>query len=153
MEELARVVAVHEDHVVVESQVKSTCSSCQQVDNCGSGIVAKAIPHKKMTLDIETKESFSIGEQVIISIPEQALLSVAWRVYLWPLIGLILLAGLGHYGAGQLKLNGELLSIVLGVCGGYLGFLVSRKHLNNDAQQQALLPTVKQRLITTQSVN
>lgn len=153
MEERACVVEVHADHVVVESLVKSTCSQCQQVDNCGSGIVAKAIPQPKLRLEIATAEQFDVGEQVLISIPEQTLLSVAWRVYLWPIIGLMFFSGLAHYGQQQGLFDTELVTIVFGILGGYLGYRLSKHHINADPQQQMLIPTIKQRLITTQALD
>ena len=147
MEEKATVVAVNSQSVVVESQVKSTCSQCQQVDNCGSGLVAKALPQQKLRVEIATQEQFSIGEQVLISIPEQAMLTVAWQVYLWPVIGLMLGAG-----GGQLMLINGLLAhewptIFMGFAGGYAGFRWAKNRLDNSPKQRALIPTIKQRLI------
>ncbi|REL34515.1 SoxR reducing system RseC family protein [Thalassotalea euphylliae] len=149
MDEKATIVEVNNHSVVVESQVKSTCSQCQQVDNCGSGLVAKALPQQKLRVEIVTQEEFSVGEQVIISIPEQAMLAVAWQVYLWPVIGLMLGAGLGQL----LLLNGilshELPTIMMGFSGGYAGFKWAKARLDKNPKQQALVPTIKQRLIST----
>ncbi|REL30551.1 SoxR reducing system RseC family protein [Thalassotalea euphylliae] len=149
MDEKATIVEVSNHSVVVESQVKSTCNQCQQVDNCGSGLVAKALPQQKLRVEIVTQEQFTVGEQVIISIPEQAMLAVAWQVYLWPVIGLMLGAGLGQV----LLLNGilshELPTIMMGFVGGYAGFKWAKARLDNNPKQQALVPTIKQRLIPT----
>ena len=49
IEEQARVIAIDKNKITVESIVKSSCSGCQQIDSCGSGQIAKAIPHKKNT--------------------------------------------------------------------------------------------------------
>ena len=56
MKERAIVKQVLNGQVVVESLVKSTCSQCQQVDTCGSGQVAKALPHKSLSLAIKTPD-------------------------------------------------------------------------------------------------
>ena len=149
MDEQATVVAVNHQSVVVESQVKSTCSQCQQVDNCGSGLVAKALPQPKLRVEIATKETFAVGDQVIISIPEQAMLSVAWQVYLWPVLGLMLGAGIGQLMLMNGVLSHELPTIIMGFVGGFAGFKWAKTRLEHNPKQQALVPTIKQRLIPT----
>ncbi len=91
IEENATVIAIDNDKIIVESQVKSTCSSCQQVDNCGSGQVAKAIPHRKLTVKLENHLNLTIGDLVVLGIPEHQLLKSAWQVYFMPLLGLLFL--------------------------------------------------------------
>ena len=51
MEELATVTAYENGKITVVSQIKSTCNSCSQVNTCASGLVAKAIPHKKLSFE------------------------------------------------------------------------------------------------------
>jgi len=52
IEEQATVVAINDNNVTVTSDIKSACSGCQQVDNCGSGQVAKAFPQKKLSMNL-----------------------------------------------------------------------------------------------------
>jgi len=147
MEEMALVVEVGDDFVVVESLVKSSCSQCHQVDTCGSGQVAKALPQPKLSLTIPTLEQFKEGEQVLISIPEQALLSVAWQVYLWPLIGLFAMAGLAQFAMTNQLLNHEVAVILFSILGGYLGFRLAKWRVCKQQTNDALTPKIKQRLV------
>ncbi|MCH2056711.1 MAG: SoxR reducing system RseC family protein [Thalassotalea sp.] len=152
MEELAKVISVHDQHVVVQSLVKSTCSSCQQVDNCGTGIVAKAIPQQKMTLEIATDLSLDVGDEVLISIPEEAMLSVAWRVYLWPLLGLIIAAGGVQYLMSQGLFNSELMVMLAGGIGAFVGYKISKTQLESSDAHQALQPKITQKVINTRQL-
>ena len=122
LEERAIVTAVNLDKVTVQSEVKSTCSSCQQNETCGSGIVAKAIPQKKLTVELVTPFDLTVGDVVTISIPEKDLLQTAWQVYLWPILGLVAFSALGQYLVTQLIFPHEIFAVVLGCLGGYLAF-------------------------------
>ena len=150
MDERAVVVDVLANGVVVESQLKSTCSGCQQVDNCGSGQVAKAFPQPKLTVEIATNDSYQVGDEVLISVPEQTLLSVAWQVYLWPLIGLALAAALGqHFMLAGVFGNtlAELPVILLALVGGFAGFKLAKYRLATSSLHQQLTPTIKGRVL------
>lgn len=156
MDEMAVVREVHPGQIVVESKVKSTCSQCQQVDSCASGQVASALPHKTLSVMIDTHEDvedYIIGEQVIISIPENTLLSVAWQVYLLPLFGLIIAGGFGQYLFSQsLWLNAEWQAILLSLFGGYLGHYIAKWLQSKAGIDKTLVPEIKQRVIATHSI-
>ena len=61
IEEQATVVAINDNNVTVTSDIKSACSGCQQVDNCGSGQVAKAFPQKKTLDELNFNTAVAIG--------------------------------------------------------------------------------------------
>ncbi|NMP29967.1 SoxR reducing system RseC family protein [Thalassotalea sp. M1531] len=153
MEELATVVDLKPDCVVVQSQVKSSCSQCQQVDNCGSGQVAKAFPQPKLMLEIPTQEAFDIGDKVLISIPEQALLSVAWQVYLWPILGLIGFAAIAQFGFFNNGTISEGFVILFALLGGYLGFKFAKHRVSQHEVDKALQPQIKQKVSASLAVD
>ncbi len=140
MEEKAVVIAVNEHHVTVQSQVKSSCSSCHQVDSCGSGQVAKAIPQRKLTAEIANNLNVKLGEEVILGISEDKLLMSAWQVYFFPLIGLFLFAGIGQLLTMNYQLSHEILTIMLAFLGGFLGFKTASHFQKNLTQQANLMP-------------
>lgn len=146
IEEIATVVAVDNNQITVKSTVKSTCHSCVQGDDCGSGIVAKAIPQKALEVAIESDMPAKVGDQVVLGIPEQQLMATALQVYLWPLIGLMLFAGLGQYFLQQSIINHELLAVLFAVVGGYLGFLLARYRQSRDDRRQWLQPKILRNL-------
>ena len=142
IEEIAQVTAIDQQKVTVESEIKSTCSSCQQVDNCGSGQVAKAIPHRKLTLELTSKLSLKLGDRVVLAIPEDKLLSTASAVYLLPLLGLIGFAAIAQYFTQQWQLDHEAWVILAGAAGGYVGFLSARFWQNSASNIDALTPKI-----------
>ena len=143
IEETARVTAIAENSKIkVISEVKSTCSSCQQVDTCGSGQVAKAFPVKNLELEVACNLPVKVGDNVVIGLSEKVLLSTAWQVYCWPLLGLIFFSYLGQWMIEQQALVHEFLAIILGIFGGYIGFVLAKKHQKISTRQQALAPVV-----------
>jgi len=140
MEEKAIVVAVNGDQVTVQSTVKSTCSSCHQIDACGSGQVAKAIPHKTLTTRVNYEKNVKVGDQVILGIPEKDMLQTAWQVYLWPIIALIVFSGIAQWLLTNHYLAHEILAIIIGIFGGYLGFKLAEYRQVQRNSQDWLTP-------------
>lgn len=149
IEESAKVIAIENGKIVVESQVKSTCSSCHQMDNCGSGQVAKAIPHRKLIVKFDDNLNVALGETVVLGIPENQLLKSAWQVYFIPLMGLIFCAGLGEFISNNFALTHELLSISFGVVGAYSGFKYARYLQNRLSEQNNLAPKLLRKQVET----
>ena len=142
IEELATVIAVEQEQVTVESKVKSGCSQCQQVDTCGNGQVAKAIPQKKMRLVLTTKLAVNVGDTLVLGVPNSQLLAVAWQVYLWPLFGLIFFAALGQWLLVNGFIEGELYVVILASLGGYLGFRCAKFWQNVHHRAKSILPVI-----------
>lgn len=142
IEESATVVAIAQNNITVTSELKSACSGCQQVDNCGSGQVAKAFPQKQLTLTVKSTLPVKLGDNVILGLNESALLSSAWQVYLWPLIGLILASWLGQWLLNQRVLSHEFFAIIFAIVGGYIGFFLAKKRQQKQEQCQKLAPKI-----------
>lgn len=126
IEETATVVAIAADNVTVTSELKSACSGCQQVDNCGSGQVAKAFPQKQLTLTVKSNLPVKLGDKIVLGLNESALLSSAWQVYLWPLLGLIFASWIGQSLLNQAIIIHEVIVIILAFIGGFVGFLLAK---------------------------
>lgn len=90
IEEKGRVVAVGQDDVWVETIRKSTCSSCSARNGCGQSLLERYRPNRQQSY-IRAMNGFSIQEndQVVIGIPESALMRASVLVYLLPLIGMM----------------------------------------------------------------
>jgi len=157
MEELAKVVAINSNEITVLSQVKSSCSSCSQIDSCGSGQVAKAIPHKQLSFTLpypshihsatKAKSTIDIGDSVIISLPEGDVLRTAMQVYLIPLSGLLIGSLLGQFLLGAGLLTHELQALLLGLCGGFLGQRVALYLQNKPGEKVKLQPQIIRLLV------
>jgi len=147
IKELANVVAIEAGHITVTSQIKSTCSGCAQVDNCGSGQIAKALPQAKLTLtlpyDINTTgKTLALGDCVVLALPEQYVLASAGQVYLLPLLGLISFSAVGQWLLKQQVLPHELFALGLGISGAYLGYRVAKFKQQQGKQSKKLQPHI-----------
>jgi sigma-E factor negative regulatory protein RseC len=142
MEELAKVEKVENGLISVVSEIKSACSGCQQVDNCGSGQVAKAFPTKKLSLTLQSQLSVNVGDIVVLGIPQGCVLQSAWQVYLYPIAGLITLSGVGQYLVTHQVLPHEIFAIVLGALGGFLGFRLAKSKQNKEENKNKLTPSI-----------
>ena len=145
IEEQATVVAIDHDNITVTSLIKSACGGCQQVDNCGSGQVAKAFPQKKLSLTLKSSLALELGDNVVLGLNESALLQSAWQVYLWPLLGLLIASWLGQWFVVNSILPHEIFAILLGLAGGFLGFILARKQQIKSATCAKLAPKIIRR--------
>lgn len=148
IEELAKVIAVDDNcktgqkKITVQSQVKSSCSGCNQLDSCGSGQIAKAIPQRKLSVILTTDLPVKIGDTLVLGLSEKSILKTAWQVYLWPLFGLIIGSALGQWFIQQGVFSIELYSIVLGGLGGYIGHRFAKYWQRNSKHAKSLVPKI-----------
>ncbi|MEY8252087.1 MAG: SoxR reducing system RseC family protein [Colwellia sp.] len=147
IKELANVVAIEAGQVTVTSQIKSTCSGCAQVDTCGSGQIAKALPQAKLTLTLPYDinaigKNLKQGDCVVLALPEKHILSSAGQVYLLPLLGLITFSAVGQWLLKQQILPHELFALGLGITGGYLGYRLAKFQQKQGKQSENLQPKI-----------
>jgi sigma-E factor negative regulatory protein RseC len=148
IEEVANVIAIkgHDNLgrtiVTLESQAKSSCSSCNQIESCGSGQIAKAIPRRKLLVDLTTSLPVKVGDVLVLGLSEKSLLSVALQVYLWPLLGLIFSSAFAQWLVQKNILPSEPYAIFIGVFGGYLGYRLAKYKQQDSKQASALTPKI-----------
>lgn len=92
VEESARVLKVEGDVVWVQAIAKSACGSCQAQKGCGHSLLAKA-GQKQIDLPVD-RNDFDVHEndQVIIGVPEQAILRSSLLMYGIPLMAMMAVA-------------------------------------------------------------
>ncbi len=132
------VVAVEKEQVWVQTEVKTTCGSCQAKDNCATSSIAKAFSSKPNVLAISSTLNLSIGDEVVLGVDEGFVVKTAVYVYLLPIFGFFLLAFVAQLivvADGQFA---ELIRFLIAAFGGWLGFLLARKALKSPSctQQQ-----------------
>ena len=92
VEETAQVIKVDGDVVWVQAIQKSACGSCQVQKGCGHSLLAK-VGQKKIELPVACNDvSVSSGDQVVIGVPEQAILRSSLLMYGLPLGTMMLVA-------------------------------------------------------------
>jgi sigma-E factor negative regulatory protein RseC len=118
IEETARVVVCEGRFAWVETQRASTCGGCAANKGCGTAALAKVLGQRRTRVRVLNELQARAGEQVVIALPEQALVRGALAVYLVPLLGLLGGALFGTYLAGRvLAEQPDLFGILFGGLG------------------------------------
>ncbi|WP_353349863.1 SoxR reducing system RseC family protein [Oceaniserpentilla sp. 4NH20-0058] len=116
VEESARVTKIESDTVWVQAIAKSACGSCQAQKGCGHSLLAK-VGQKQIDLPV-LKNGFDVqvNDQVIIGVPEQAILRSSMLMYGIPLLAMIITA-MGFSLAGieeKVSVLGAFVALILG---------------------------------------
>lgn len=144
--ETAKVIAVDGDMVTVEATVKSTCSSCQAQDNCGTGAISRAMAPKSQQLVLRTPMPVQVGQNVSIGVPEAGILSASVSLYLLPLFTFIITILLGNVLLPRVGLNHELWNLppaLLFTFAAYKIVSLQLKRLDSVKFQPVLLSTTR----------
>ncbi|MGB3725550.1 MAG: SoxR reducing system RseC family protein [Glaciecola sp.] len=136
IEETGIVVAVENDYVWVETQVKTTCSSCKASEACPTSTVAKAFSPKAEHIKLKVPCALAVGQQVKLGISEQALLRASAMVYILPLVLLILTTAVLQNIANL----HELLSLLLGTAAALGGFWWASRYSKKTQHQHKFVP-------------
>jgi sigma-E factor negative regulatory protein RseC len=138
IEEIGVIFAIeHHDSqqvVLVETQIKSTCGSCEAQSNCGTGAIAKVFASKRETLQFRLNGLVEIGQKVSLGIPEENLLKASAIVYCLPLFTLILSAVIGQSILPLVGLMAEGWLILFSAFNTYITFRCVRRFLSQNDQ-------------------
>lgn len=141
IEERGRVLSVEEGAVWVETVRRSACDSCQARNGCGQSVLQRlglgARSGFIRVLDEQAESRRQVGEEIIIGIPESAVLHGSTVVYLTPLLTLFAGALLAQ-AAGA----GEPLIVLAGFLGMSIGFAAVRWHGRRLRNSSAFMPHV-----------
>ncbi len=137
VEESARVLKVDGDVVWVQAIAKSACGSCQAQKGCGHSLLAKVgqkqidLPVARNGLDVQA------DDQVIIGVPEQAILRSSMLMYGLPLGVMIITAML----ATLISLDEKVVVLLsfLALLAGFVWVNRKMKHLNFAAWHPRLV--------------
>jgi len=141
IEENAQVVSVEGAHAWVETERRSSCSSCS-AKGCGTGALSKVLGTRTQKIKVRNPIDAAAGDAVIVGIDESILLKGSLFVYILPL--LLMLAG-GLFGeaiAPQWGSSGEGLSLLfgsLGLVGGLVWLRRFNRNVENDPRYTAVI--------------
>ena len=135
--ETATVTSVEPDALWVEAVQKSACETCSAQKGCGTAVLSKLSgrTNRIRVIRNQSKEqSFEVGQQVTIAIPEDVVVLGSLGAYMVPLVASLL--GLWLMGSSDLM-------SVIGAClglglGGWAVNLYNRK-LRNDPRINPVL--------------
>ena len=138
IEEVGVICAIeHHDSqqvVLVETQIKSTCGSCEAQSNCGTGAIAKVFARKRETLRFRLNDLVEVGQKVSLGIPEENLLKASAIVYCLPLLTLVLSAVIGQSILPLVGLVTEGWLILFSAFNTYITFKFVRRFLSQTDQ-------------------
>ncbi|HET8817216.1 MAG TPA: SoxR reducing system RseC family protein [Pseudidiomarina sp.] len=89
--EHAHIIAVEPEYLLVSTELKTGCGSCQQQNTCGAGIISKAFSDRRAEFRIArpSEGHFREGEMVELLLSETALTKLSLLLYGSPLAALI----------------------------------------------------------------
>ena len=138
IKQAAEIVEVGEKSIWIKSPRQTACGSCEAKSSCGQNLWSRFFDDREeaieIRLDLKSLDSsksplvnhadLAVGEQVIIGVPESVVLSGSIRVYIMPLITMLVavLFGRGFIG------DSDLVTISSGMIGLVAGFMWVRKH-------------------------
>ncbi|MBD1389998.1 SoxR reducing system RseC family protein [Neiella sp. HB171785] len=142
IETIATVVDYQAGQVTVEALRRSSCDQCADKD-CGNGQVNRALSNRYHRLTLPYQSPLKVGEQVVLALPEQGLLTAAVLMFVVPLIAILLGAGVGHWLFVGLLGQSELMVVFSALICAVAGFLGARWWHSKIQQHQWFEPHIK----------
>lgn len=131
IEESGTVLATEQGYAEVETIRTSSCTACRARHACGHHAIAQVSASNRMRMRAIDPLQVSVGQKVVIGIPEDTLLQASLWMYMVPLLGLVLGAVLPVLWAG-----GSLSFLLLSL----MGFIAGLGFAKHKAKQQASNP-------------
>ena len=133
------VIAVDKDRVWVETQTKTSCSSCQVNKTCGTGIVSKTFSRKFFLTPLKNHLNANINDTVEVGIPEDLIIKASFMLYLLPLACMMICLIIGQ---ALFSDSNEVFSIISALIGLLLGFFITHKYDKKSSQNNELSPVL-----------
>jgi len=139
IEERALVMTVEgkaDNLAKVRAERKSACDGCSLKAGCGQSALAKLSSGKCIELTVENVLHAKPGDIVLLSIPEQGLLTASLLVYLMPLVLMLAFSMLAKsylgWQDGAVALTGVLALM--------LGFGLARRYIVSHSDDSRFIP-------------
>ena len=136
IEESARVVAVEDGAVWVETIRQSSCASCSAQKGCGHSVLAR-VSRQHTHIRALNNRHCEVGDAVIIGVPEDVVLTGSLIAYLMPLL-MMVIASIGADALGA----GDGVTALCGLMGLAVGFGFVYLHFLRHRQDERYQPVV-----------
>ena len=144
IKETVTVVRVEDNCLWVEGVQRSTCGSCTAKVGCGQRLLAGVVGSPPLIRVLLSEHAgdrdctdYHIGEEIEIGIPEDVVVKGSLLIYFFPLLSLLLAAGLAENIFGK-----DLLTACAGIAGLIIGGLLVRVFSVLSHNPARIQPTV-----------
>lgn len=137
MREWATVVAWKDGIATLHTEAKTSCNSCSARKGCGSGMLNKLGPKDAHVMEIVSETPLQPGQRVELGIKESSLLGSALLVYMTPLLGLFVLAGVF-----QALFHSDMAAACGALLGGVGGFIIAKGISLNVGNRATFQPVI-----------
>ncbi|GGC85031.1 SoxR reducing system RseC family protein [Halopseudomonas salina] len=121
IEERGRILSLEPGAAWVETIRRSTCNSCQARAGCGQALLERlGSGARRGFIRVLCDQPLSIGDEVIIGLPEDAVVKASTLMYILPLLAMFIFAAL----TDQLGMS-EPWIILAAACGLASGFVTT----------------------------
>jgi sigma-E factor negative regulatory protein RseC len=124
LKERARIVAIDNGAVWVETIQVSTCGSCSAKKGCGQSLLASlgAKPnYLRVLLPVDDANGYQLNQSITIGLPENIVVNTSLLLYLLPLCLMLIFSAFAHN-----YYTSELFTIAMAVVGLFLGGMTIR---------------------------
>lgn len=139
VKEWATVVRWQNGRALLRYGSSSGCGSCGARKTCGSYALSKIGSNTEHELEIAIEQPLVEGQKIEVGIPEGSLIRSALLVYLTPILGLFIFAGLAQAFDFE-----QFWIAISGVIGGIIGFYIARRLASNWRDDEAFQPVILQ---------
>lgn len=138
IEETATIIDATDDYIWVEAKARSACSTCGSQSRCSTSSLSKLFGIRQQHIRLPNTFGSHIGEQVIIGVEDQVMVTASLAAYILPVVLMIAAAiTADSYGlSDQQAAASALAGLLLGLLGA--GFLTGSYRMKRYFQPQLL---------------
>ena len=140
IEELAIVVAVEGEQVILQTQRRSACQSCSVKQGCGTSVLSKVVGQRSTQITLGNSIHAAVGDEVLLAIKDNALVQGSLLMYALPLVMMLVFAVAGEYWAQANQFGHELVTILFAVAGFVLAMFITRLTIHSSRLKQRIQP-------------
>ena len=147
IEEQAQVIDIKGHMLILQAQTQSACGSCAASKGCGTSLLSKVVGRKFTRIQADNSINANIGDTVVVGIAEDAMLKGSMILYLFPVLGMFVIALLADYLVSP-ALQYRDLVIAATAFGGLLGGAsVARSYFTSYSSAKSFTPVVLRKII------
>ncbi|MDJ0881381.1 MAG: SoxR reducing system RseC family protein [Gammaproteobacteria bacterium] len=136
--EQARVIEVNSDRAVIEVINSAGCSGCQYNGACGTGSLGRLLGFRAKPISVLNTQNLSVGDQVMVKMPNKVLFISSFLVYMLPLLLLFSFSLLANILFGASELLNVLAALIGLFCGLWFTSRISQHKLGHSFEPMVI---------------